>query len=265
MTERMLHKQYQTDANLNARISLHRNFSTNPYPGYKWIFDRFDMPEPACILELGCGSGDLWKENLDRIPVGWDITLTDFSGGMLASARCNLSSSGRAFTFKVADAQDLPFEDGMFDAVIANHMLYHVPDRARAFAEVGRVLKPGGKFYASTNSETHMAELWGVFRLYVPDRVKHFLVAGSGFTLENGAAQLSVEFGDIQRYDRANSLRVTDAEAVVAYLASIYVSTDTPLTEAQLAAIRADVAARIQAEGVFIINKSMGMFVAQVP
>lgn len=254
-------KQFKDDKYLNARIALHRRFNTNPYSRYKWFFDRFDVPEQAHIVELGCGPGDLWKENLDRIPAGWDITLTDLSEGMLAAAQRNLSSGGRAFTFEMADAQDLPFEDSRFDAVIANHMLYHVPDRARAFAEIRRVLKPDGTLYASTNSETNMDELWGVFRRHIPER-KHFLVAGSGFTLENGAAQLSAAFGDVQRYDCTDSLRVTDAEAVVAYFASFNVSTDTPITEAQLAAIRDDVDARIQAEGAFVINKLVGIFVA---
>ena len=69
-----------------------------------------------------------------RIPAGWSITLSDFSPGMLDAAWRNLVVTGRAFQFKEIDAQSIPFEDETFDAVIANHMLYHVPDRPKAIA-----------------------------------------------------------------------------------------------------------------------------------
>ncbi len=67
----------------------------------------------------------------DRIPSTWDITLSDLSSGMLDSAWRNLVVTGRNYKFKEIDAQEIPFEDETFDAVIANHMLYHVPDRAK--------------------------------------------------------------------------------------------------------------------------------------
>ena len=53
----------------------------------------------------------------------------------------------------------LPFEADTFDAVVANHMLYHVPDRAQALAEMQRVLKPGGQVYLATNGLAHLREL----------------------------------------------------------------------------------------------------------
>ena len=52
-----------------------------------------------------------------------------------------------------------PYDDASFDAVIANHMLFHVPDRAKALAEMRRVLRPGGKLYTSTMGETHKKTL----------------------------------------------------------------------------------------------------------
>ena len=79
-------RQYHDDSNLNARSALHERFSTNPYGWHRWVFDHLTtLPVQMCILELGCGPGYLWDANRDRIPAGWDLTLTDFSAGMVDS------------------------------------------------------------------------------------------------------------------------------------------------------------------------------------
>ncbi len=157
--------QYRDSSNLDARVGIHQHFSTNPYGWFNWVFDHLlKLPEDAKILELGCGPGYLWKENVSRIPAGWNITLSDLSSGMLDAAWRNLVVTGRAFQFKEIDAQSIPFEDETFDAVIANHMLYHVPDRPKAIAEIKRVLKPGGRLIATTVGENHMNEIMDWFR-----------------------------------------------------------------------------------------------------
>ncbi|MDQ2902334.1 MAG: hypothetical protein M3Y81_02115 [Chloroflexota bacterium] len=94
----LLDKQYNTSANLTARIQLHERFSTNPTDWYRWVFDQLAIPPGSRVLELGTGSGQLWLHNLDRIPTSWDITLSDFSSGMLHDAQKKLgayASSGR--------------------------------------------------------------------------------------------------------------------------------------------------------------------------
>jgi len=212
----------------------------------------------------------LWRENAGRIPAGWDVTPTDFSEGMIAAAvanaskQRNLAGVGRAFTFKQADAQDLPFEADTFDALIANHMLYHVPDRTCAFAEIRRVLKPGGAFYAATNGERHMMELWQLLEPYIPNCSARALEVSKGFLLENGAAQLTAAgFTDIVWRNRSDALDITEVEPVIAYIQSSNTLMDHAWTEAQLDAVRAEVAARIAAEGAFHIGKVAGLFVAR--
>lgn len=264
MTQDPLRQQYQTDANLNARIVLHQNFSTNSYPWFRWVFDHYNFPADACILELGCGPADLWRENADRIPAGWDITLTDFSEGMLAAAQSNLAETGRPFTFCHAGAQDLPFEAATFDAVLANHMLYHVPDRPRAFAEVLRVLNSGGAFYAATNGERHMAELWQLLEPYIPNCYARALETSKGFLLENGAAQLAAAgFVDVVWHDRPDALEITEVEPLIAYIQSSNTLMAHTWTDSELDALRAEVTARIAVEGAFHIGKVAGLFVAR--
>ncbi len=263
MTQDTLRQQYRTDANLNARIDLHRRFSANPYPWHRWVFDHLALTSDARVLELGCGPADLWRENAERIPAGWDTTLTDFSEGMVAAAQRNLAGIGRAFTFKQADAQDLPFEADTFDAVIANHMLYHVPDRPRAFAEIRRVLKPGGTFYAATNGERHMMELWQLLEPYIPGCYARVLTTAGSFLLENGAAQLETAgFIDVVWHNRPDALEITEAEPLIAYIQSSNTLMNHTWTEAEFDGVRTEVARRIAAEGAFRIGKVAGMFIA---
>ena len=62
--------QYKDSGNLNTRINLHQRFSSNQYGWHTWIFDHFDILSTGRILELGCGQGDLWLENIERISSG---------------------------------------------------------------------------------------------------------------------------------------------------------------------------------------------------
>ena len=69
--------QYTDASNLKYRIALHERFSTNGYAWPQWVFDQFDLTDEARLLEIGCGTGALWSTNFDRIPNGWEMSLTD--------------------------------------------------------------------------------------------------------------------------------------------------------------------------------------------
>ena len=81
-----LHKQYGDLSNLDARVALHARFSTSPIDWQRWVFDQLDLPAEARVLELGSGPGWLWRGNVERIPAGWTVTLSDFSPGMVETA-----------------------------------------------------------------------------------------------------------------------------------------------------------------------------------
>src|SRR5262245_8596909 len=83
----LLKEQYRDASNLSARAQLHARFSTDRRGWFPWLFDRIELPTHARVLELGCGPGWFWWENRDRIAPGWEVTLTDFSPGMLDEAR----------------------------------------------------------------------------------------------------------------------------------------------------------------------------------
>jgi ubiquinone/menaquinone biosynthesis C-methylase UbiE len=152
--DHLLNEQYRNSGNLDARFEIHERFSTNPYGWHRWVFDQLNLDEHARVLELGCGPAYLWTKNSWRMPQGSAIALTDFSAGMLDDARNALAEDQDHFSFHQMDAQELNFDNGSFDAVIANHMLYHVPDRSAVFAHVRRVLADNGTFFATTNGNS---------------------------------------------------------------------------------------------------------------
>jgi SAM-dependent methyltransferase len=214
-----LSRQYKDASNLNARIRLHEQFSTNKYGWQRWLFDQFDIPPQARILELGCGPGNLWSENIDRIPGGWEMVLSDFSAGMLGQARQNISDS-RQFHFRVIDAQAIPFKNCSFDVVIANHMLYHLPDRPSGLTEIRRVLKPDGRLYASTIGERHMAEVTALISRFDPG-IEYFSgLPADSFSLESGVAELGKWFANVRLQHYEDALVVTDADLLAEYILS---------------------------------------------
>lgn len=213
-------KQYQDASNLNARIRLHREFSTNPRSWQLWLFDRFAFTPGCRVLELGCGPGTLWVENAARIPPNASFLLSDLSAGMVAQAQNAMESLLPNFEFQAIDAQEIPFEDGAFDIVIASSMLYHVSDLEKALGEIRRVLKPGGHLYASTAGHNHLREMHELVTRFDPQLAAWGGLPADSFTLENGAARLGAFFSSVTRLDYPNALEVTDAEVLTAYLLS---------------------------------------------
>jgi len=252
--------QYKDSSNLDARIAIHQKFSVNPQGWFNWIFDALNqLPENANILELGCGSAEMWKECASRIPAGWKVTLTDLSDGMLDAAWRNLVPLGRGFKFERMDAQSIPYGDKIFDAVIANHMLYHVADRTLALTEIRRALKDDGVLFASTVGANHMREMYGwLKRINRNPRPDMFI---NPFTLESGAEQLREVFSSVEMTRYADNLQVTKVEPLIAYLRSAIGAAD--MDEGELTKLQDEFAAALVADGKIFISKDSGLFSAR--
>jgi ubiquinone/menaquinone biosynthesis C-methylase UbiE len=99
----------------------------------------------AVALELGAGTG-FFSLNLKQAGVLDDVHVTDLSPGMVEAARANAVKLGFEIDGRVADAERIPYDDNTFDVVVGHAVLHHIPDVEAAFAEVLRVLRPGGRF-----------------------------------------------------------------------------------------------------------------------
>jgi ubiquinone/menaquinone biosynthesis C-methylase UbiE len=255
----LLAEQYRDAANLDARVRLHRLYSINKYGWNRWCFDQFSLPSNAHVLELGCGPGYLWRDNLDRTLNDWAVTLSDFSAGMVHEAQAGLGNRRQSFRFVVIDAQSIPCDDGTFDAVIANHMLYHVPVRARAIGEIRRVLRSGGCAYIATNGDAHLQELHDLVARF--DANLEFgwsKRAHEQFSLDNGGDEVRRRFDNaiMRRYDDA--LRVTDAEPLVDYILSMSTATAAQSRRLDLMYFIED---ELASRGTIYITKDAGMFI----
>lgn len=257
-------QQYKDAKNLTARQALHARFGVRT-DWFDWVYDHLKLSPSQSVLELGCGPADLWLKNRAHLPAGCEIILTDFSLGMLEQAQANLHPilqlvPNVQIKFRVVDAQEIPFPAAAFDLVIANHMLYHVPDLARALAEIRRVLRPGGRLIAATNGENHMHEITDLVARFDPTLEALREHMGYPFSSNNGAELLAQQFTNIRWHFYPDELLVTEVEPLVDYVFSA-VAQDVPSGR------KSDFREFITRElarlgGVITIHKEVGLFEA---
>jgi SAM-dependent methyltransferase len=125
---------------------------------------------------------------------------------------------GRGVDARVGDIQELPFADASFDTVVAAWMLYHVPDLDRGLAEIARVLSPGGRIVAVTNSERHLEEARAYAGVSKVGRVP--------FHRDNGGEILERHFASVERIDVDGWVTIPDAEAIRRYIRSMIAEGD---------------------------------------
>jgi SAM-dependent methyltransferase len=212
----MVSEQYAREDNLQARRDLYEEVSGPHAPDVLW--QTLTEWQPRCVLEVGGGPGEL-AERMQR-ELGAEVSFVDISPRMVELAR------GRGIDAQVADVQELPFDEGAFDTVVAAWMLYHVPDVGRGLAEIARVLRPGGALIAVTNSVHHLREL------------RELIAYPTGweetFSRENGEGLLAPHFARVDRFDMEGVVTVRDRAKLVAYRDSLTVETAPVPTDVEL-------------------------------
>lgn len=199
------------------------------------VFDAVRETAPQRLLEVGCGTGDLAERA--RGELGAAVVATDIAPRMVELTRA------RGVDARVADVQQLPFEDGDFDCAVAAWVLYHVPDVDRGIAELARVLEPGGTLVAATLGEGNLAELWEA----IGDTPTH----GLSFGGDNGEEALARHFAHVERRDAEGTVVFPDRAAMHRFVSAT-------ITRAHLADRVPDVAEPFRARAshvVFVARK----------
>lgn len=247
-------QQYSTANNLNTRISIHEKYSTNKMGFGNWIISNYKIDNGMKLLEIGCGTGDMWMNKDSLINSCSKIVISDFSEGMLSTAKSNIGNYNN-IEYKVIDIQEIPFENDEFDIVIANMMLYHVPNIEKGLSEVRRVLKNNGIFYCATYGEHGIIE-------YLSQILSSYGVENNinkNFTLQNGKEILSKEFSNIQKLEYIDSLAVTNIDDMIEYIYSL--SSMTSLTNVPKNTIK-DILTNNLVDGILNVPKEYGIFIA---
>ena len=248
--ENSLNTQYKNSGNISARIDLHKNYSINKKGWFPWLFDEIGFNtyieshkadakkksgkhNKITVLEIGCGNGALWRENLKKIPEDLHIVLSDVSLGMINDAENSLKkAAGKSaklnsllennFEFMEFDSNIIPFEDESVDIVIANHMLFYFDKPDKVLSEVKRVIKKGGFLFASTYGSRHMKEITDLVKEF-DDRIALaakdlYLIFG----LDNGEKILKKYFTNIEKNLYDDYLYVDKAEPLLEYIMSCH-------------------------------------------
>ena len=205
------------------------------------------------VLDAGCGPGAYVVDALARAR---ELVTLD-----VAHNRLELIDQ-RAYRV-CGDVQALPFPDAVFDAAMAMHMLYHVPDIELGAAELRRVQRPGVVLYALTNSERAQ---WEMQELIDRNGCDPFAGGENRFTNENGAHYLGTAFVDVRLTEFTDSrLVVTDPDCVVDEIQRNRNLIEPGLRHGTgwddlVAGVRRDVTEIVDREGAFVISERHGLF-----
>lgn len=251
-------EQYKNSNNLNVRISLHDQFSTNKTGWFNWLFKQIDFSKVNHLLEIGCGNGKLWENrNIDLR--NREIFLSDISEGMVHEVRKKL---GKDYNCIALDCQAIPFKDGYFDTVIANHVLFYVQNLEKGLSEICRVLKDNGIFYCSTYGKEHMKEITELVQSF-DSRVelsqnRLFDIFG----IENGKAILKKYFKSVQFISYEDSLIVDKAQPLVDYIMSCH-GNQNEILGPEINSFKAYVDNEINKNQKITITKQVGLFICE--
>ena len=195
--------QYATETGLEERRSVYHDVEGED--AREVAFRAIAACSPRRVLEVGPGPGELSARMTEEL--GVDVVAVDVSERMVDLARA------RGVDARVGDVQSLPFEDRSFDTVVAAWMLYHVPDLDRGLAEIVRVLEPGGRLVAVTNSELHLHEARILAGASMTGRLP--------FNRDNGTEILERHFARVERTDIDGWVTFPDADAIRRYVRSM--------------------------------------------
>lgn len=265
-----LQYQYGDSERLRIRYEAHTQYSERTSDWHELFTQVLDITPGEKVVDVGCGPGGIHAQ-LSR--AGAQVTGIDASAGMVAEARAQAERDALNVDVRVGNAEQLPFPDAEFDAALCCHMLYHVPDIHAALTELRRVVRRGGRVLISTNAADHCARLNELHTQaaqelgFVP--VVGDIAGGGRFSLSDLPLVQSV-FPIVQLHHLPNAFVWPTVEPALRYYASGRVDAiqrtpaDTGHREPLLRRMEQLISEIIAREGVFLVRKDAGYFLATV-
>ncbi|MCB9137972.1 MAG: methyltransferase domain-containing protein [Caldilineaceae bacterium] len=260
-----LAEQYGDAERLNIRREAHRLYTESDVPWLDWMLARI-APRPGDVIaDIGCGPGTYHAALAQR---GAIIVGVDTSLGMLLDARRETLQAVQPARLIQATAEQLPLADGCADCVVANHMLYHVPDQVAALREMARILKPGGRAIITTNRADASQRLHDLHDA-AAEELGYTPLENMGLAFDGSHSErVAAIFPDVTTHEYVDAFVFPDAASALRYYASGIVDAiaERPADGSHRGPLLDAVARRMEAivaeEGVLRVPKGATSFVA---
>lgn len=261
-------EQYRDENNLNKRINIHQ-YSTAEVGFFSWMLGRLHLESGMKILEIGCGNAAFWRTVAASLPEKLEIHLTDYSEGMLESAKRTVKEIQETFPekqlqfiFSKRDAEDFSYAGTDFDRIMANHMLYHLKKETRPalYQAIRALLKSGGLFACSLIGREHNREIHSLLKQFYPQ----IEIPSESFDifLETAGEELQQFFTETEWQQQDNDLLVPDSELIYHYVASYSKETARILQKDKTRFLQ-QIEKEKNQEGLFYIHKATGVVVCR--
>jgi len=130
------------------------------------LAEAADIRSGERVLDVAAGNGNATLAAARRFA---EVTSTDYVSALLDKGRARAAAEGLQVNFRIADAEDLPFEDGSFDAALSTFGAMFTPDHTRPAREMLRVVRAGGRIgLANWTPEGFIGQLFKVIGAYIP-------------------------------------------------------------------------------------------------
>ena len=266
----LISKAYATEDHLSIRIQTHELYSQPQQDFTAWVLDLIPWKGNEIVLDAGCGAGLYIQPIRKRLTNRGKIISADLSFGMLSDvAKKESASSSNLLNTNI---MRLPIPDASCDILLANHVLYHVPDIQAALKEIKRVLQPGGYLIAATNAKDSMMKIIEQIEIAYQTLGDPIQIPPTppraSFSLENGVAFFEIEFCDFIVHRLESHLVFPDAKPVIAYTNSMRSFYEPQIStsiswEAMLAEMEIQITREIKQNGEYRVAKTTGAFVAK--
>ncbi|HEK9102044.1 class I SAM-dependent methyltransferase [Bacillus pfraonensis] len=221
-------RQYAVSNHLQTRINTHKKYEEKRIDLDKIVIDHLQLQGTEKILEVGCANGN-FLALLQKDGHKGHLTGLDQSTTMLREAAMNGVQQNGNIEWKLGDATKLPFSANSYDWIIARHMLYHMTDVEKTIQEFHKVISPGGRFLATTNSKISLSRMDEMCnKMLVAFDLPEKSPSASPFCLENGKQLLQSVFETVEETVIHNALLFHHATPIINYISSMFPSLNIP-------------------------------------